>query len=644
MYFRLIGNEFEWHKEGDGWVKGDQSSLAIERIIAAKGPRVVDTETTGLKWYKGERVFSIALQVEETVYYINFSEYPSDLLFAFEADWVFKDKERLRPIFSSPQRWVGHNLKFDWHMLNAFGFKLLGEFHDTMIVERLLDNDQMSYSLENCVKRRLPTMAKDDAVEKYIDDFGLYSYEDIPGRKQKFKNKFYWLVPFRIICPYAMNDVVITAKLYEDQLQRQSLLTERPITRVVELEAEVFKLACEIEQTGIFVDQEYCAQGLKYEEERAQKVEREFKEQFGAEFVDSAERLAPIFEKLGFTLGRTDAGADSIAATFLEGCSHPLARMIEAHRDAVKRANTYFRNFINLSDSGHVLHADMKQTGTRTGRFSYSDPNLQNIPAEDDSVFPIRRALIPRPGYFFLSIDYAQQEFRMMLDYAGEVELIEKIKQGHDPHQATADLTGLTRKAAKSLNFGLMYGMGLQKLANQIGVSYDEAKAFKAKYFQALPKVKKLIYLAMDTAKHRGFVTTWLGRRCLFPNPDFAYKAINAVIQGGCADVTKRAMVAIREKLAGKKSRILLQVHDELLFEVALDEANLIPMFQNEMQMAYRERERHISLTTTLAYSLQSFHDLIEVESVREIYQALGAGAHSEGEKVLGLSPQNMEC
>lgn len=656
MTFRIFGQEFEWE------VTADDGRLSCNKLgpisEAAKHLAVlmneseftfIDSETTGLKWMNGDKVFSFALTFDDgPVWYFNFQKYGSDQLdmfIDFEPDWVITDKSEVKKLLSKSTKWVGHNLKFDHHMLRTFGYPLQGELHDTMVIERVLDNDNFKYSLKDCVARNIPEHAKDDAVEEYIDNNGLYHVEEIEGKNAKFKAKYFNLVPFYLIAPYACNDIEITRALHKNQLGRLKAMreeTSRPSDEIIALESKVLRICCEIEARGVLIDREYCEQGIDFEDLRSKEVERWFKDEYGQVYTDSAKRLVPIFERLGFDASKTAAGADSVDSTFLASVDHPLARNVEIHRDAVKRANTYFRSFISLSDKNSVLHPDMLQAGTRTGRFSYRDPNLQNVPAEDDSPFPIRRAIRPRPGHFFLMIDYAQQEFRMMLDYAGQLDLIEAIKNGHDPHQATADLCSIGRKEAKTINFGLMYGMGIGKLAARLGITYEEAKSLKWKYFGALPKVKELIYKVSDVAKVRGAVYTWMNRRLRFPDPNFAYKAINAIIQGGCADVTKLAMVKIDQiiKACGLQSRILLQIHDELLFEMPFDEVNRVEEFKAAMESVYPYK--HIPLTTSLAYSLESFHDSIEAATSKDIESAIRAHVQKQSEEFSRITPQHV--
>jgi len=649
LIYRIVGNKNIWENSEIvyGSKKGDKATIeespnfrklfSTEDFISEFSKEdiiFIDTETTGLRWDLNDSIFSIAMSAKfNCVYYINFQDYSSfqrDLQHTFEDDWFFTNQARLAPIFKKDKTWIGHNLKFDYHMLKKSGFELNGNLEDTMIRERILSNDLFKYSLAETTKRHFPTLRKDDAVENYIEKNGLFNIEKNISQKP-FKNKYYNMVPFHIIAPYASNDVFITREIYNRQT---SLLGEikKDQKKILELESNILKICCGIEDFGIKIDVGFCNRALEEEEKTIKNIQTWFKKEYGFTFIDSVKTLGPLYSKSGIALPLTEKNNESISGDFLEKDASELSKNILYHRSSTKRISTYLYPFLIYSKEG-ILRTNMRQSGTRTGRFSYMEPNLQNLPSNEQTM-PIRRSLVPRENFIFVSLDYAQQEFRMMLDYAGEMELIEKINNGLDPHQATAELTGLSRKAAKVLNFGLLYGMGIQTLANQLGVTYNEAKLFKEKYFRALPKVKELIYSASNTAKNRGYIFSWLGRKFDFSDPKFSYKAINALIQGGCADVTKTAMVLIDSFIKDKKleTKMLLQIHDELLFEIPENELQYITDFQKIMTQAYPSK--HISLTTSVSYSLKSFGDMIEAGDSEEIAKTIGKRFSERSESV----------
>jgi len=250
----------------------------------------------------------------------------------------------------------------------------------------------------------------------------------------------------------------------------------------------------------------------------------------------------------------------------------------------------------------------MRQGGTATGRFSYADPNLQNLTKNDPGEFKVRRCVIPDENYFFGSIDYDQMEFRLMLDYAGQLDLIKQIKEGYDPHTATSELVGIPRRAAKILNFGLLYGMGLDLLAKSLGVTREEAREFKSQYFGRLGRVKKFIRTATYRAESRGFVHDWLGRRFYTSDKRFVYKAANSIIQGGCSSIVKKAMNELDTFLEDKKSHMLIQIHDEILFNVHNDEKEILPELSKIMAEVYPFT--HMPMSCSISTSKKNFHDM----------------------------------
>ncbi len=581
-----------------------------------KGERELslDSETTGLRVYHGDKLFSVIISTETDAYYFNFNEYEN-----LDEDWLLSvtHLETLNlELFQNPNiYWFLHNPKFDMGMLAQWGIHLIGPIHDTETGARLEWNEHMVYGLDDCAKRI--GLAKSDAVEEYIKQNELWEWEQIPGKKTRTKRKFFNRVPIHIMQAYAEQDALITFKLGKHQLNKFSEIqnsnpTNKPsILNVFTNEMLLTKVCFAMEQTGIKIDRGYCNEAIKYETDRYLRAKAEFEKVSGSEFVDSNKSLERAFANVGETCPRTDKGNPSFTDDVLSSLKSPLAKIVQDYRHSFKRANTYFQSFLYFADSHDSLHANMRQAGTGTGRFSYSDPNLQNLTKGDEKEkFPVRRAFVPRDGFFLTMIDYDQMELRMMLDYAGQLDLIEQIMAGYDPHQATADLVGCERRPAKILNFGILYGMGLALLADTLGCTKDEARMFRFKYFRGLPRVQDFIYSVTGTAERRGFVVNWAGRRSYFPDPKFAYKSPNYVIQGGCADVVKFAMNRLHQYLSDKRSRMLVQVHDEIVFEIHFSEAHIVPQLKKIMEDVYPYK--HIPLTCSVSHSLISWGDEIE--------------------------------
>lgn len=568
---------------------------------------VFDSETTGLKAYQDSKMFSLAICDEDDAFYFNFKPYPNlsdDLVLSFED---------LKPLTDQKKTWIAHNAKFDLHFMNKAGICPQGEIIDTEVFARLFENTHFFYSLDACAKRWLG-LEKDDRVKAWMEENNAYDMRFNPEGKS-IKHYYFDLVPFEIISEYAMKDAEITWALFKHLRDNMYENTAHPT------EIKLTSVLFEMEKTGVKIDKEFCQKAYDFHSGNVASIEADFRDTHGCEFTDSAKFLGPMFRERGFELPKTKKNNDQITDEVLSGFKDDaLAQLVLKHRDNQKRATTYFSNYLNLAnpDTG-IVHPNFRQSGTKTGRMSCNSPNLQNIPTDDDSAFPIRRAFVPREGFVFVSVDYAQMEFRLMLEYANQGELIEQIKDGHDPHDTTAELTGLDRKAAKTLNFAVLYGVGAAKLGDMLGVSADDAKNFKWKYFGALPKVKQFIRNTQDRQKQRGFVWGWTGRRYLletYTDPetgqfyDFAYKAANSIIQGGCADICKKAMVEVHAYLKDKKSRMLLQIHDEICLEVHKHELSIVPRIQEIMEKSYEAK--NMPMACSVAWSDKSLGDLIE--------------------------------
>lgn len=588
-----------------------------------------DTETTGLNPYLGDRLFSLILATKSETYYFNFKhDYPtsegvsSD--YCLPREWI-KD---FNQVFSNPRSYFfAHNAKFDIHMLHVEGVEISSDVHCTEVGARILYNQYLSYSLEKCAERI--GLEKDDAVETYITKHKLYTKHRVEGKKTEVRQPHYDKVPFAIIVPYGEKDARITFDLgfkQVEDLKRKELScpsTEPSITKLHQNELRLTKTCFRMESFGIKVDRDYCERARDYEMGIARMAISKFEEMSGEPFVDSPEPLAKIFDRAGEAYPRTaptktrPKGTPSFTAEVLEDFDSPLALHLLNYRRASKRAGTYYANFVRLADSQGVIHSNLRQAGTATWRFSSSDPNLQNLskPDEDDEgprpEFEIRSAFIPRSSDFcFVMIDYDQMEYRMMLDYAGEKGLIEQVLAGLDVHQATANLMGVSRYEAKTINFMLLYGGGVAKLAKKLNISLIEAKVLKQHYFDVLPRVQNFIDTVILKARTRKEIFNWAGFRYHFPDREWAYVAPNHLIQGGCALVMRYGLNSIDKFLEGKKSRLLMTIHDEALLEIHKDELHLVNDIKNIMENIYPHNR--LPLTAGVSHSWKSWGDKVK--------------------------------
>lgn len=595
--------------------------------VLLKEPKLsVDTETTGLRSFHGDKLFSIVVGSESDVYYFNFMAYADmDVGFLLSQSHM----EKLKFLFECEKTWYFFNAKFDLGMLKKEGLEPRGVIHDCAVAARLERNDHFKYNLEECAKRI--GLTKSDAVEKYIDEHHLWEWVQIPGKKKRDKNKFYWKVPFDIIAPYGEQDGRITYKLgkyQEEWVAERSKETPAglpTLQNILDTERKLTYPIFRMEQVGLKIDSAYCMRAALYESQRAIQAAEHFKASTGIDFKDSGKTYETVFGSERDLWEYTEVGNPSFEVDVLKKFKNPAAATVLEFRDARSKAN-FYNGFLYFRDSDDIIHPNMDQGGTATGRLSSYQPNFQNLTSEEDEddlkqEFVVRRAIVPRPGYFLIMPDYDQMEYKLMLELACRgmrrlTPIAEKVKGGYDVHQATADAVTafgfpLTRKKAKNGNFAILYGSGLDTLAEQLGATRDEARSVKQAIFRASPELEDFIDLVSTTAKRRGYIFNWAGRRSYFPDYNFAYKAPNYIIQGGCADIVKRAMIEIDAYLSDKKSRMLLQVHDELVIEVHESEAAEVPRRVKEIMESVFVSQ-YLPLTCGMEYSYKSMADKVK--------------------------------
>lgn len=578
-----------------------QNATSVFRELSSCTVLSLDTETTGLYPYKGDHAFAVVIANSEGAFYFD-REIISGL------NW--------QDLFGNPKiKWVLFNAKFDMHFLGEMRFELAGEVFDVKSGARLEFNDHMQYNLAVCAERE--GLEKSREVDDYIREHGLYRRVKVPGKDVTQRIREYDKVPLDIIRRYACQDAIITrelAKKLDSKLAKKD--TERPenapsLLQVALNENKLIKTVFAMERTGLKINSSYVVMALNYERGREEGARKFFAENTGKDYLSSPKLFAEIFTNQKDKWEYTEKGNPSFTSDVLAKFSGPVAKAILIIRDAKSRQD-FYNSFLFYMDDNQVVHPNLDPSGTATGRFSSSAPNFQNLTSEEEEAeYLIRRAIIPHnPGDYLVAIDYDQQEYRLMLDYAGQMDLIKAIvEDGLDVHEATAKLMGVTRKEAKTLNFMLLYGGGAQKLADALGITLEKAKELKSLYFSKLPRVRQFINAVTETAKNRGYVFNWFGRRLHFPNPEHAYRAPNAVIQGGGADVTKVALNRIHEQIVtrGLKTRLILTVHDEIVLNVPRDEVHFIPEVKDIMEKAYPFR--NIPLTCSVSYSQKSLAD-----------------------------------
>ncbi len=611
-----------------------------------------DTETTGLNSFKDDHLFSIILSDDRGDFYINFLDYPNEGIEALPKDYI----EKLKSRFENPDTiWFLQNAKFDLHMLARAGLYIKGKIYDLMFLDRIHFNQHRSFRLAEITKRWGDE--KLDIVWEYITKNKLITKTEMPEFGKTVEQPHFDQVPFSIMQPYGEQDGRGTLNVGQKILQaiklEDSLFAANipPQMQVVENESRLVHTLFRMEQRGVQLDIPYCQTALKHYFDILRDAEARFLAATGLDFVKGTKVFEEVFASEKDKWEKTEKGNWRWDADLLGTLENPVARVATEWAEA-KKQSEYFANFLFYCDSKGVLHPDFQQSGTVTGRLSCRDPNLQNLTNPDKyeeqteaALYPVRKAFIPRPGFFFAMIDYSQSEFRLALDYANAHSLIREVLKGHDVHTATANLAGVTRKEAKTVNFLSVYGGGVVKLAqnlftpkgskHQLGAIYkkmfgwrmseDESKAWptvtqelreynepliqqsydiQQSIFRAAPEIKDFLKSVQKVAEQRGYIRNFFGRRCQFPDKRFCYKAPNHLIQGSCADMLKFAMNRIDEYLLDKESKMLLQLHDELVIEVKEGEEFVVPEVKRLMEAAYKHK--HLPQIAEIAWSKEN--------------------------------------
>lgn len=493
---------------------------------------------------------------------------------------------------------IMHNATYDAGWLRASGVEVQGTIIDTMIAAPLLDENRFSYSL-NALSRDYLNMRKDEkTLRAAAADFGFDPKAEM------------WRLNSRFVGAYAEKDAELTLKLWErlkTDIEAQSLMT------VFELETNLIPILLDMREMGVKVNIDGAEIAKKKLTEAKGELTSLIKSETGIAVEPwVASSVAKVFDHYNLHYNRTEgSNQPSFTKAFLQGCPHPIASKILRLREYDKASNTFIDNILKFSHNGrihcefHPLRSD--EGGTVTGRFSSSNPNLQQIPARDAQIKSMIRGLfVPDDGCKWGSFDYSSQEPRLLVHYCASLpadyrhpavdDLVEQYHKGDaDFHQMVADLADITRKEAKTVNLGIMYGMGVGKLAHTLDVTPEAAKELLGQYHSKVPFVKGIADFVSSRAAKFGQIRTISGRLCRFnmweprtfgynkPLPyekavqeypmqslkrAFTYKALNRLIQGSAADQTKTAMVeCYKEGLTP-----LLTVHDELCFNVESEE------------------------------------------------------------------------
>lgn len=534
-----------------------------------------DTETTGLDYEKESLVgFSFCLN-EEEAYYVPFAHF-----YLGVGEQISKEdaKGAIRKIFNS--RVIGHNIKFDLHFVSRFlEDDSLEVYADSMILAWLI-NPESALSLDKLADKLLNhTMVSFKDTVKKGDTFASVELEDA--------------------CKYAAEDAFITLKLFHllnEKLRLQD--ASHLIEESSHVEVPFIRTLLSMEKAGIKVDSSFLESFLVEVKESISDLTKSIYEKAGSEFnINSTQQLGVIlFEHLGLPVGKkTKTGYstdEKVLSTLKE--HHEIIPMLLEYREVYKLFSTYIEPLLKLSKENEDsrIHTSFVQTGTATGRLSSKNPNLQNIPARSKLGLKIREAFVADEGKKLIGIDYSQIELRLLAHFSEDRVLVDAFKNDKDIHMQTAialfgeEEAPQKRNVAKTVNFGLLYGMGQKKLSDTLGITTKEAKEIIEKYFLSFPTVKRYFRSIVDISKEKGYVETLLKRRRYFDydnaTPMFkaAYEreSVNSVFQGSASDLIKLSMNKIHNVIKEEQldAKMLLQIHDELIFEVKAEEAELL--------------------------------------------------------------------
>ena len=496
-------------------------------------------------------------------------------------------KKQVQRIMDLPCDKIFHNAAYDVGWLRWWGVEVKGKIIDTLIAAPLIDENRFRYSLNELGKDYLKETKSEALLYEAAKEWGVNAKAEM------------WKLPAMYVGPYAEQDADLTLRLWN---YFKVELIKQELSSIFDLETRLFPCLLDMKTKGVRVDLEKAEKIKKDLQKKEDFLLFQIKKDTGVDVdIWAAVSVAKAFDKLDIRYERTaKSDQPKFDKNFLSTHKHPLAKMVVQAREFNKARTTFIDTILTHQHHGRI-HADINQMrsdtgGTVTGRFSYSNPNLQQIPARNKDIGPLIRSIfVPDEGCKWGSFDYSQQEPRVLVHFAaltggglkGADEVIESYKtEDPDFHQAVADMAGIDRRTAKTINLGMMYGMGKGKLASELGLGKEDTEDLFAKFHANVPFVKQLMEQATRKADNTGFLRTLLGRKCRFDlweprvfgihkalplweaekeygrdlKRAWTYKALNRLIQGSSADMTKKAMVDLYEE--GIIAHI--QVHDEL--------------------------------------------------------------------------------
>ena len=575
----------------------DEIKDLIEKLTTAEA-FCFDVETNSLDRFQA-KLLGIA-----------FSTTPQEAYYLPVSDWESLRK-KIAPVLTSDSLKIGHNLKFDLAILLSHGITVRGPFFDTMLAHILVAPDQ-KHTMDSMAENLLnysPVKLVDLFTESAEPDDDLFA---AAAKKKATKGDLDPSeIPTEKLAEYAAEDADVTIQLFHSL---KPLLKERELLPLWEsIEAPLLPVLVAMEAEGITVDQNVLDEVGKTLAERIAKLSSEIEASAGRSFnLNSPKQLGEILfgeMELVEKPKKTKTGQFKTDEQTLSSLApkHPIVANILSYREASKLKGTYVEALpSHRSQHSGRVHTHLHQLVTTTGRLASSDPNLQNIPVRSETGRELRRAFVPRdPEFTLLAADYSQVELRVMAALSGDPTMIEAFQNNLDIHTATAakvfgveidEVIPDMRRTAKMVNFGIIYGISAFGLSQRLGIPRGEASEIIKTYFEEYPAIKKFMEDTIQDAREKGYVETLAKRRRYFKDitssnatirSNAERAAINSPIQGTAADMIKIAMIKVQALLVGKKSKMILQVHDELLFDLHLDEQDdLTPKIVEAMETA----------------------------------------------------------
>ena len=565
------------------------STEELDKILSENSNSylALDTETTSLDTQDAEIVGISFCYDEKTAYYLPLNHFASDNLPKDQVLQTFAKHLKDKTI-------IGHNLKYDLKILDYQGLKITNKLFDTMIASFLLDPNNDGNSLDKCMEREY--------------SYTMQAITELIGKGKDQKS--FSLVSIQDATFYAAEDAWATLQLYQIYKNK---LTQQGVNKLFsEIEIPLIYSIKKMEMNGAYIDSDFLKKLSIEVNERINNLVSDIYNIAGYQFnLNSTQQLAKLlFEEMEIPPVKKTKTGYSTDVTVLETLAeeHEIVRLMLEYRQLAKLESTYISALPKLiNERSGRIHSTFNQIGASTGRLSSTNPNLQNIPIRTELGSKIREAFVPQDkDSLILAADYSQIELRLLAIFSGDSVLINTFNENGDIHRSTAaliynkaleDVTPEERRSAKTINFGIIYGMGAQKLSKELHISQKEAKEFISHYFETFPTIKNFMNEMVMKAKSLGYCETISGRRLFLPainssnnrlSSEAERVAVNMPIQGSAADVIKIAMNNLHAKIKDNPNiKMIIQVHDELVFEVkktALEEMRTL--IKSEMEKA----------------------------------------------------------